>query len=100
MRRDRRSGKGGIAFFAQTLHHRSDLANAHELPFSLGCSDDDRDVWISRSLEDCLQRDQVRNIEVANRHLFVSPCSGILRSVSIYASTGSIAAREGDYHRY
>ena len=31
---------------------------------------------------------------------FVSPCSGILRSVSIYPSTGSIAAREGDYHRY
>ena len=28
MRGDRRSGKGGIAFFAQTLHHRSDLANA------------------------------------------------------------------------
>jgi hypothetical protein len=54
---------------AEALDDRHQLLHADEAPFGLRRPYDDREPSLARSLNDAVQGDQIRHIEMTNREL-------------------------------
>src|ERR1700722_9274515 len=57
-----------IVFLPQTPHQSGYLPDAEKFPLSLGGADSDRDFEVPRGGHHRLQQNQVRHVEVADRH--------------------------------
>ena len=59
---------GDAGLFAQAADQGGDLADSHEVTLALGGSDDDGDVELAGGGDDGFEKNEVGDVEVADRH--------------------------------
>ena len=73
-----------VEFFPRASHQGRNLTNACELSLALGHPYQHRDVQFLRGCEHGLQRSQIRDVEMADRHAaFLRPIQSIPQTVHV-----------------